>query len=113
MGTKVYIPQSIPEVALKRLKESAEVEIFPHLDRVISREELLKAVKGKNYLFAMAEILFTAEVIDAALPDLKGIAAMYIFPKFVDIKAATERGIPVTGIPPCWLRPRQNLRSPY
>ena len=24
---------------------------------------------------------------------------MYIFPKFVDIKAATRRGIPVTGIP--------------
>ena len=38
-------------------------------------------------------------MIDAALPDLKGIAAMYIFPKFVDIKTATARGVPVTGVP--------------
>ena len=98
MRSKIYIPQPIPEVAIDRLKKLADVEVFPHLDRVISREELLKAVKGKNYLYAMAEISFTAEVIDAALPDLKGIAAMYIFPKFVDIKAATQRGIPVTGI---------------
>ncbi len=72
MRSKVFIPQPIPEVALNRLKESAEVEVFPHLDRVISREELLKAVKGKNYLYAMAEIPFPAEVIDAALPDLSG-----------------------------------------
>jgi glyoxylate reductase len=99
MGPKVYIPQPIPEVAVDRLKKLAEVDIFPHVDRMISHEELLKAVKGKNYLLALGEIPYTAEVIDAALPSLKGIAAMYIFPKFVDIKAATERGVPVTGIP--------------
>jgi glyoxylate reductase len=99
MRPKVFIPQPIPEVAVNRLKQAAEVEVFPYIDRVISREELMKSVKGKNYLYALAEIPFPAEVIDAALPDLKGIAAMYIFPKFVDIKTATERGIPVTGIP--------------
>ena len=50
MYPKVYIPQPIPDVALKRLKTMAEVEVFPHLDRIIGPEELLKAVKGKNYL---------------------------------------------------------------
>ena len=50
MDPKVYIPQPIPDVALTRLKTMADVEVFPHLDRVISPEELLKAVKGKNYL---------------------------------------------------------------
>jgi glyoxylate reductase len=99
MDTKVYIPQPIPEVALTRLKTMADVEVYPYLDRVISHEELLKAVKGKHYLYALGEIPYPEKVIDAALPDLKGIAAMYIFPKFVDIKAATRRGIPVTGIP--------------
>jgi lactate dehydrogenase-like 2-hydroxyacid dehydrogenase len=99
MQPKVYIPQPIPEVALNRLKQSAEVEVFPHLDRVISTPELLQAVKGKNYLFAIGEIPYKADVIDAALPDLKGIAAMYIFPKFVDIKTATARGVKVTGVP--------------
>ena len=99
MSSNVYIPQPIPEVAVDRLKQLADVDIFPHVDRMISHEELLKAVKGKNYLFALGEIPYTAEVIDAALPSLKGMAAMYIFPKFVDIKTATERGVPVTGIP--------------
>src|SRR4030042_960893 len=99
MHPKVFIPQPIPEVALNRLKKVAEVEVFPYVDRMISPEELLKAVKEKNYLYALGEIPYTAEVIDTALPSLKGIAAMYIFPTFVDIKTATERGIPVTGIP--------------
>jgi len=44
-------------------------------------------------------VQYTEEVIEAAGPELKGIAAMYIFPKFVDIKAATKRGILVTNIP--------------
>jgi glyoxylate reductase len=99
MRPKVFIPQPIPEVAVNRLKELAEVEMFPYLDRRISPEELLESVKGKNYLYALGEIPYTAEVIDAALPSLRGIAAQYIFPTFVDIKAATKRGIPVTGIP--------------
>jgi len=99
MSAKVYIPQPIPDVAVNRLRKSAEVEVFPHLDRVISEEDLLEAVKGKNYLYALGEVQYPEKVIEAAGPDLKGIAAMYIFPKFVDIKAATKRGIPVTGIP--------------
>jgi glyoxylate reductase len=99
MRPKIYIPQMIPRAALERLTQAADVDVFPHLDRVIGREELLQRVKGANYLYALAEIPFPAEVMDAALPDLKGIAAMYIFPKFVDIKAATQRGILVTGIP--------------
>ncbi len=99
MRPRVYIPQPLPEAAVTRLEAVADVDVFPHTDRVIARAELLRAVKDKQYLYALAEIPFPAEVIDAALPGLKGIAAMYIFPKFVDIAAATQRGIPVTGIP--------------
>ena len=42
MRSKVFIPQPIPEVAVDRLKKMADVEVFPYIDRVISREELLK-----------------------------------------------------------------------
>jgi glyoxylate reductase len=99
MRPSVFVPQAIPGVALSRLERVAAVEVFGPLDRVITRDELLQGVRGKNYLYALAEIPFPVEVIDAALPDLKGIAAMYIFPKFVDISAATRRGVLVTGIP--------------
>ncbi len=99
MNATVYIPQPIPEAALKRLQQMAAVDVFPHLDRTISDAELLQAVKGKNYLYALGEVQYPEAVIEAAGPALKGICAMYVFPKFVDIKAATRRGIPVTGIP--------------
>ena len=42
MRSKVFIPQPIPEVAVNRLKQLADVEVFPHIYRVISRGELLK-----------------------------------------------------------------------
>ncbi len=57
MRLKLFIPQPIPEVAVDRLKKVAEVEIFPYLDRIIGRDELLKAVKGKNYLLPSARSL--------------------------------------------------------
>jgi lactate dehydrogenase-like 2-hydroxyacid dehydrogenase len=75
MRPKIFIPQPMSEVAVDRLKKLADVEIYPCVDRIISREELLKGVKEKNYLYALGEIPYTAEVIDAALPSLKGIAA--------------------------------------
>ncbi len=80
MPRKVRIPQPIPEVAVNRLKNVAGVEVLPHIDRVISRRELLKLAKGKNDLYGPAEIPFPAGVIDTALPDLKGIAAMTMVP---------------------------------
>ncbi len=99
MDASVYIPQPIPDAALKRLQQIADVTVFPHLDQTIDERNLLQAVKGKNYLYALGEVQYPETVIEAAGPSLKGICAMYIFPKFVDIKAATRRGIPVTGIP--------------
>ncbi len=66
MSTKVFIPQPIPEVAVNRLREMAEVEVFPHVDRVIGDEDLLEAVKGKNYLYALGEVQYPEKVIEAA-----------------------------------------------
>jgi hypothetical protein len=53
---RFYIPQPIPEITLDRLHKLAEVEVFPYMDRRISHEELLKAVRGENCLDALVEI---------------------------------------------------------
>lgn len=98
MTTKIFVPQPIAKVAANRLQELGELTMFPHVDRAMPREELLEAVRDKHVLYALSGVSYDEEVIEAAA-DLKLIAAMHVSAKFVDIAAASRRGIPVTGIP--------------
>ena len=95
---KIFVPQPIPEVAADRLKQLGEVTIYPHVDRLIPREELLEHVRDKEVLYAMGEIPYDETVIEAA-EKLQLIAAMHSSAKFVDVAAATRRKIPVTYLP--------------
>ena len=98
MKPKIFVPQPIRPAALERLHALGDVTLFDHLDRVPSSAELVAAVADQHVLFALGGIRYDAAVIDAAT-DLQLIAAMHVNPVFVDIDAATQRGIPVTGIP--------------
>ena len=96
--TKILVPQPIPEAAAELLQELGEVTIYPHVDRQIPRAELLEAVRDKNILYAVGEVPYDAELIEAAM-ELQFIAAMHASAKFVDFAAATAKGVPVAGIP--------------
>ena len=96
--TKILVPQPIPEAAAELLQELGEVTIYPHVDRQIPRAELLEAVRDKNILYAVGEVPYDAELIEAAT-ELQFIAAMHASAKFVDFAAATAKGVPVAGIP--------------
>lgn len=98
MKPVIYIPQPIPGPAEERLRESCDVRIYPHSDRRIPTQELLEAVHDAEILYALGEIPYDAEVMDAA-PKLRFIAAMHAAATFVDQAEATRRGIPVSGIP--------------
>lgn len=96
---RIYIPQPIPASALERLQQNpdiSEIELFPHTDRQAPRDEVLQSVRDKTILYALGEVPYDAEVINAA-PDLKLVAVTHTRGSFVDIAAATARGIPVTG----------------
>jgi glyoxylate reductase len=95
---KLFVPQPIPEVALERLRQRCDVTVFPPLDRRITHDELLDAVRDQQILYALGEIEYDEAVLDAAA-ELQLIAAMHVAATFVDIAAATRRGVPVTGIP--------------
>ncbi len=95
---KIFVPQPIPANALRRLREIGEVTLFDHLDRRITREEVIEGVGDQNILFALGDIPYDELVISAAA-NLQLIAAMHVSATFVDIAAATRRGIPVTGVP--------------
>ena len=96
--TKILVPQPIPEAAAELLQELGEVTIYPHVDRQIPRAELLEAVRDKNILYAVGEVPYDAELIEAA-KELQFIAAMHASAKFVDFAAATAKGVPVAGNP--------------
>jgi glyoxylate reductase len=95
--TKIFVPQPIPEVAAELLKELGDVTIFPHVDRQIQKGDLLEAVGEQDILYALGEIPYDENVIDAA-KNLKFISAMHASAKFVDFVAATRRNVPVAGL---------------
>ena len=98
MKPKVFVVQPVPPEPLDLLREHAEVEMFPHLDRRATEEEMMAGVAGADYVFALGENPMDSAMIGAA-KRLEMIAVMEIFPLAIDIDAATARGIPVTGLP--------------
>lgn len=95
---RVFVVQPIPERPLANLREIADVEMFPHIDRRATRAELVDGISRAQVIFALGENPIDGEMMDAS-PDLKLIAVMEIFPVQIDLDAATARGIPVSGLP--------------
>jgi glyoxylate reductase len=95
---RILIPQPIAPSAVERLRRLGEVTLFPHLDRRMGRAELLQAVRDQHVLYALGRIAYDREVITAA-GELRLIAAMNVAATYVDVAAATQRGVPVSCIP--------------
>jgi len=95
---KIFVPQAISEVALDRMRELGEVTVYPGTDGPMPHDEIVDAVADKDILYAMGEVEFDEEVINAALP-LKLVAAMHMKATFVDQAACTRRDVPVCGLP--------------
>jgi glyoxylate reductase len=99
MAPAIFVTQPIGESALVRLREVGQVELNPDPLHIITRPELMAALRMAEYLVCLLHDRIDAEVI-AAGPRLKLIASMAIVPAGVDVAAATARRIPVTTIPP-------------
>lgn len=97
MKPKIYVTRLLPKPGMDLLAEVFDVEVNPH-DRVVTREELLEGVKGKDALLSLLTDTIDAEVMDAE-PKLKVIANYAVGFNNIDVAAATERGIPVTNTP--------------
>ena len=95
---RVFVVQPVYDEALAQLRSLADVEVFPHADRMMRKEEIVDAVQRNDYLFTLGDTVIDADIINAN-PELKIIATMAIYPTTVDIHAATVRNIPVTCIP--------------
>lgn len=93
---KIFISGEIPEIGYNLLSEHQyDVYIGKNL---ITEEELIKGVKDADALLCPLSTKVTRKVIEAA-PNLKIIANFGAGFDNIDIKAAEERGIPVTNTP--------------
>ena len=89
----VFVVQPIPEPALKILRSCAEVEVYPHTDRMVSVDELASVARRCDYIFAMHETMIPAQVVSGPIR-LKGIAAGgREIGEMIDVAACERAGV--------------------
>ncbi|NIR48939.1 D-glycerate dehydrogenase [candidate division KSB1 bacterium] len=95
----VYVTRIIPEPGLEILRKNiGDVEINTN-DHILSQDELLEKVKGRDALLPLLTDTIDGDVMDAAGEQLKIIANHAVGFDNIDVEAATKRGIMVTNTP--------------
>lgn len=97
MRPAVFVTRRIPEPGLDLLRTVCDVEVNQE-DRVLTREEVIEGVKGKDALLCLLTDAIDATVLDAN-PGLKVVANYAVGYNNIDVGAATQRKIPVTNTP--------------
>ena len=85
---KIFITRKIPEPGLDLLRKEFEIDVNPH-DRVLTKEEIIKGLKGKDGLICLLTDTIDRSVIFSE-PKLKMIAGYSVGYDNIDVKAATE-----------------------
>ena len=83
---------------MAKLEAAAAVDLYVG-SSAISREELLKRVKGVDAIICLLTETIDGEVLDAAGPQLKIVANVAVGYNNVDVPACRARGIAVTNTP--------------
>jgi glyoxylate reductase len=89
---RVFVAQPIPEVALARMREVAEVEVYPWSHREIAVAELESAARRADYIFCMHQTPVTASMIEAN-PNIRGYGVFDIRPDTQDVAACEAAGV--------------------
>ena len=94
---RVFVTRVIPEVGLKMVQEQCDAEVWPE-ELPPPYEVLLQKVKGCDGLLCLLTDKINAQLMDTE-PRLRVISQMAVGFDNIDIRAATERGIPVGNTP--------------
>ena len=96
--SNIYVTRMIPQQNIDALRAVHHVEVNPH-DRALTREELLKAVRGRDAVITLLTDNVDAEVLDAAGPQCRIFANYAVGYNNFDLAAATARGVVMTNTP--------------
>jgi len=95
---KVFITREIPEIGPKMLRDKGyEVAIGP--EESISKEDLLKGVKGADAILSVLTEKIDKEAMDSAGAQLKVVANYAVGYNNIDVAEAKKRNIMVTNTP--------------
>ncbi len=96
--SRVVVTGRIPEVALESLRAEHEVDAWEAAEP-IGRDELLNRVAGADALVTLLTERVDAELLDAAGPQLQGVANVAVGYNNIDVPVCRERGVVVTNTP--------------
>ncbi len=94
---KIFVTRKIPEKGLDFLRKHHQIKVNPH-DRVLSKEEIIEGLKGKQGLLCLLTDKIDKEVIESE-SKLKMIANYAVGYNNIDLKTATKNNIPVSNTP--------------
>lgn len=94
---KIFVTREIPEAALDLLRKYHEVMVNMD-DRVLSKQEIINGLEGKDGLLCLLTDQIDSEVIKSE-PKLKMIANYAVGYNNIDIETATKHKIPVSNTP--------------
>lgn len=94
---KVFVTRAIPEEGLNLLRKYCEVEVSPY-DRMLTKEELLEKIQGKNAVITQLTDKVDKEFFEAA-KDVKIVANYAVGFDNIDLEEATRRGVYITNTP--------------
>lgn len=95
---KVFVTRVIPQVGLRRLKETCNVDVWT--ERLPpAREQLLELVQGCDGLLTLLSDKVDAELFEAAGPQLKVVSNYAVGYNNIDVAEAARREIKVGNTP--------------
>lgn len=95
----IYITREIPEAGLKLLRDKFGTFEMNTEDRVLTREELLKKVVGRDGVLCLLTDKIDAAVFDAAGAQCKIFSNYAVGYNNIDVAEANKRGIMITNTP--------------
>lgn len=97
MKPKVFLTRELPPKVIERLQQETVLEMNTE-DRVLTKEEIIDGVKGKDALLCLLTDTIDGDIMDAN-PALRVIANYAVGFNNIDVVAATQRRIPVSNTP--------------
>jgi glyoxylate reductase len=94
---KVYVTRAIPKEGIELLEKHCDVEVNRE-DRPLTREELLKNVRGRDGVVSLLTDRIDSEVYETAR-GIRGFANYAVGFDNIDVGEATRRKIPVSNTP--------------
>jgi glyoxylate reductase len=100
MSQRILVPWGLPEIGREKLRKSRAAVTFIHGPKgeLPTLKELVEGVRNTDVLLSRATMPIPTDVVTVN-PGLRGISNFGVGYSNIDLRSATELGIPVTNTP--------------